>query len=114
MPPAGCRNGTGDRSRPRPSREVARSSPPRPLRRPSRPRRDPLRTGSAPDDSSGYLFERLGNRGHDVLGKRDVAELLAELLSIAQAVADHRLERVTDLGVWILLVEEQPGVGDDR
>src|SRR5262249_1118080 len=110
-----CPSGRSGRPRPPPwtadarwSRLAAsrpsRSGPPRPISVPDRSPRD------AP---SRDLIERLRDFGDDAGWKRDVPELLAELLAVAQPVLDDALEGVLDLRVRVLLVRQEPRVGDD-
>src|SRR5262249_5739906 len=112
--PAAWRLETGGPSRRPPPREGARWSPPAPRDPPTPPDLGSPPTGSARSGPSGDLVERLGDRGYDVLRKRDVPELVAELLSVTQAIANHGLERVAHLRVGIGLVAQQPGIRDDR
>src|SRR5262249_10530325 len=50
----------------------------------------------------------------DALRQRNVAHLRADLLAFRQAVVDQLTQRRGLLGIRMLLVEQQPGVGCDR
>src|SRR5262249_45315412 len=50
----------------------------------------------------------------DALGQRDVAHLGAHLLTVGEAELDELAQRRRLLGILVVLVEEQPGVGRDR
>src|SRR5215510_4676588 len=50
----------------------------------------------------------------DTLRQWDVTHLRADLLTLGEAVVDQLAQRRSLLGIRVLLVEQEPGIGRDR